>query len=418
MDYFEFRDDVLCCDGLSVKEIAAKVGTPFYLYSGRTLLRHCTNIHSAFKRLDHLTCYSLKANSNLAILGMFAAQGIGADIVSGGELFRARKAGFPAAKIVYSGIGKTESEIRYALSEGILCFNVESIPELEAMDRIAGDMGKVAPVAFRVNPDVDPKTHPYISTGLNENKFGIPISGALDAYMMADDMKNVRIIGIDAHIGSQITSVGPFVESAEKLVAFVERLHSRNIKLENVDIGGGLGIRYSDEDPPSPEEWVGAISPILERSGCRVIFEPGRSMVGNAGILVTAVLYTKKTPSKTFVIVDAGMNDLIRPAFYGSHHEILSVEGKGGTPEIVDVVGPICESGDFLAKGREIPLPQSGGLLAVMSAGAYGFTMSSNYNSRPRCAEVLVREGQAEVVRERESYSDLIVGESSRGRVL
>jgi len=253
MHYFEYKDGTLCCDGLSVREIAAKVGTPFYLYSGRTLLRHCTNIHRAFGDLGHLTCYSLKANSNLAILGMFAGQGIGADIVSGGELFRARMAGFPPDRIVYSGVGKTEGEIRYALSEGILCFNVESIPELETIDRVAGDMGVVAPIAFRVNPDVAPGTHPYISTGLKENKFGIPAPDALDAYMMAKGMRNVRVIGIDAHIGSQITEVGPFVESAEKLVAFVEELRSRGIKLENIDIGGGLGIRYSYEVPPSLE---------------------------------------------------------------------------------------------------------------------------------------------------------------------
>lgn len=411
MHFFEYKDKILCCDDMGIERIAEKVGTPFYLYSYKTLVRHIHNIDGAFKQKDHLTCYSVKANSNLALLNILAKEGIGADVTSGGELFRSLKADFPPEKIVYSGVGKTDAEIRYALEAGILCFNVESIPELKEIDRLAGEMNRKVPLAFRVNPDVDPKTHPYISTGLKKNKFGISHSRALESYQIAANLKNVRIIGIDAHIGSQITEVGPFIESAKRLVDLVNLLKENGIYLAHIDIGGGLGIRYGQEEPPEPPEWAKAIETILAETGCRIIIEPGRSVVGNAGILVTKVLYVKEAELKTFVIVDAGMNDLIRPSLYDSYHEIRPVIENDGKIVVVDVVGPICESGDFLARDREMPVPKQGDLLAVMSAGAYGMVMSSNYNARPRAAEVLVKNGEAYVVRDRESYEGLISGE-------
>lgn len=411
MHYFEYKDGRLFCEETEITEIAEAVGTPFYLYSYRTLLRHCNNIHRAFGDMEHLTCYSVKANSNLALLNILSGEGIGADIVSGGELFRALRAGFPPSKIVYSGVGKTQPEIEYALREGILAFNVESLPELEAINRIAGKMGKVAPVALRINPDIDPKTHPYIATGLREEKFGIPYLDALESFKLASKMSNLKVVGIDAHIGSQITTIDPFVKSAEKLADLVETLRDNDISIEHVDIGGGLGIRYEDETPPEPSEWAGAIAPVLKKTGCKVIFEPGRSLVGNVGILVTRVLYIKTTPEKLFIIVDAAMNDLIRPSLYGSYHEIRPVIRSDSESVVADVVGPVCESSDFLAKDRAIPLPKEGDLLAVMSAGAYGFTMSSNYNSRPRCPELLVTGSTFKVIRVRETYEDLIRGE-------
>ena len=415
MHFFEYHKGRLLCEETDIAAIAQRVGTPFYLYSQRTLLRHCEHIHRAFGTLEHLTCYSVKANSNLALLHILAQEGIGADVVSGGELFRALKAGFRSEKIVYSGVGKTEPEIEYALREGILLFNVESVPELETIDRIAGQMGRIAPVALRINPDIDPHTHPYIATGLQENKFGIPYSQARESFEIASEMKNLKVIGVDAHIGSQITTLEPFLESAEKLAELVETLRNEHIDIKYIDIGGGLGIRYEDETPPEPSEWAGAIAPVLAKTGCKIIFEPGRSLVGNAGILVTQVLYVKQTPRKLFVIVDAGMNDLVRPSLYGSHHQIEPVIESDSTKAQVDVVGPICESADFLATERLMPLPNPGELLAVMSAGAYGFSMSSNYNSRPRCPEILVNGSRFRVIRERETYQDLVRGESIEG---
>jgi diaminopimelate decarboxylase len=344
-----------------------------------------------------------------------AQEGIGADVVSGGELFRALKAGFPSEKIVYSGVGKTELEIEYALREEILLFNVESVPELETIDRIAEQMGRIAPVALRINPDIDPHTHPYIATGLQENKFGIPYSQARESFKTASEMKNLKVIGVDAHIGSQITTLEPFLESAERLAELVEILRNKHIDIKYIDIGGGLGIKYEDETPPEPSEWAEGIAPVLAKTGCKIIFEPGRSLVGNAGILVTQVIYVKQTPLKLFVIVDAGMNDLIRPSLYGSHHQIEPVIESDSTKVQVDVVGPICESADFLATERLMPLPNPGELLAVMSAGAYGFSMSSNYNSRPRCPEILVNGSRFRIIRERETYQDLVRGESIEG---
>jgi len=415
MHFFQYYNGKLFCEETDIAAVAEKVGTPFYLYSERTLLRHCDRIHRAFGSLEHLTCYSVKANSNLALLHILAQEGIGADVVSGGELFRALKAGFSAQRIVYSGVGKTESEIEYALREGILLFNIESIPELETVDHIAGQIGRVAPVALRINPDIDPETHPYIATGLQENKFGIPYSQAQKSFEIAAGMENLKVLGIDAHIGSQITTLAPFLDSAQRLAELVKIIRSKNINIRYIDIGGGLGIRYEDETPPEPREWAEAIAPVLAETGCKIIFEPGRSLVGNAGILVTRVLYIKQTPRKLFVIVDAGMNDLIRPTLYGSHHQIKPVTESSSARVKVDVVGPICESGDFLAKERLMPLPKPGELLAVMSAGAYGFSMSSNYNSRPRCPEVLVSGSQFRVIRRRETYEDLVRGEFIEG---
>ncbi|HID09815.1 MAG TPA: diaminopimelate decarboxylase [Candidatus Latescibacteria bacterium] len=411
MHFFNYRGDVLFAEEVDLRALVEAVGTPTYVYSYRTLKRHCTALHRAFGDRPHLTCYAVKANGNLALLRTLAREGIGADIVSGGELFRARAAGFPGERIVYSGVGKTEAEMRYALEEGVMCFNVESLPELEILDRVAGDMGEVAPVALRVNPDVDPRTHPHIVTGLKENKFGIAYEDALDAYRMAASLPNIKVIGVDAHIGSQITSVEPFVESVRRLAELVERLGHEGMVLEHIDIGGGLGIRYRDESPPEPEEWVEAILPVLEPTGLKVIFEPGRSLVGNAGILLTKVLYVKETSYKNFVVVDAAMTDLIRPALYGAYHEVLPVERRGEGEMVADIVGPVCESGDFLAKDRSIERPRQGDILAVMSAGAYGFVMSSNYNARPRPAEVFVKGNRFQVVRERESYGDLVRGE-------
>ena len=411
MHYFQYRNHVLYGDDVDIREIAEEVGTPFYLYSYRTLLRHCTNLHRAFGDTPHLTCYSMKANGNLAILSLLAREGIGVDIVSGGELYRALEAGFPPERIVYAGVGKTDAEIRYALEEGVLAFNVESLPELEVINEIAGQMGKIAPVGLRINPDVDAKTHPYISTGLRENKFGISSARALESFKRAAEMRHLEVIGIAVHIGSQITAVAPVVESAEKLALMVASLKCEGITLQYIDLGGGLGIHYHEEVPPEPSEWVEAVLPELKSSGLKVIFEPGRALVGNAGILVVRVLYVKEAEHKTFVITDGGMNDLIRPALYEAYHEIWPVERTDAEPIVADVVGPICESTDFFAENREIPKPRRGDLLAVMSAGAYSFSMSSNYNARPRAAEVMARNDQFTVIRERECYEDLIRGE-------
>jgi len=362
--------------------------------------------------MPHLTCYSVKANANLAILGLFAALGGGADIVSGGELFRARQAGIPANRIVYSGVGKTQAEIDYALRENILMFNIESAQELETINHRAAILDTKARISLRVNPDVDPKTHPYISTGLKKNKFGIDIDEALKAYERARDLKHIEITGIDCHIGSQLTDVAPFVEALKRLKLLVGRLQQIGIRVEYVDLGGGLGIPYNDEAPPHPREYAKAVVEELGDLPCTLILEPGRVIVGNAGILLTQVLYTKKTPSKEFIIVDAGMNDLVRPSFYGSYHNIQPIDQKQRESRIFDVVGPICESSDFIARDRNLPAMQPGEFLAVMSAGAYGFVMSSNYNSRVRAAEVLVKGDQFYVTRERESWKDLIRGES------
>ena len=411
MHFFEYKNHQLHCEGIPIQKIAEEVGTPFYLYSYHTLVRHFTIFDEAFKGMPHLICYSAKANSNLAFLRLFVNLGGGVDVVSGGELYRAVKGGADPKKIVFSGVGKREDEIEYALKTGILMFNVESSQELQVINEVAGRIGKKATIAIRVNPDIDPKTHPYISTGLKQNKFGIDILRAPMAYRLASQMDNLKIVGIDCHIGSQLVEVEPLVEALRKLKQLVENLRKEGMEIQYLDLGGGLGITYEDEEPPHPTEYASTILEEIRGFGCTLILEPGRVIVGNAGVLVSRVLYTKENEEKRFVIVDAGMNDLVRPSYYGSYHQILPVKEETREEIVADVVGPICESSDFLAKGRKIPNLQSGELIAVMSAGAYGFSMSTNYNSRPRIAEVLVRDDQMFVIRQRENYEDLIRGE-------
>ncbi len=418
MNDFQFRQDRLFCEETPVETIAEAVGTPFYLYSYRTLTRHFQVFDEAFAGVPHLICYAVKANSNIALLGIFARAGGGADIVSGGELYRAVKAGIPPAKIVYSGVGKRIDEIEYALREGILMFNVESPQELELIDETAARIGKRAGIALRVNPDVDPETHPHISTGLKENKFGIDVPRSLEAYRRAKRLSSLDIKGVSCHIGSQVTKISPFVEALERIKRLIVLLREEGIAIGYLDLGGGLGITYDRETPPHPTEYARALLEASREMDCTFIFEPGRVIVGNAGILVTRVLYTKETEDKRFLIVDAGMNDLVRPSLYQAYHQLLPVVGEGREERVYDVVGPICESGDYLAKGRSLPDMKRGELLAVMSAGAYGFAMASNYNSRPRVPEVLVRGSEYAVIRKREQYEDLITGETIPERLI
>ena len=410
MHHFHYKDDTLHCEEIAVPEVAGAVGTPLYLYSAATLTQHFAAFDAAFGGIPHLTCFAVKSCSNIAILRLFASLGGGADIVSGGELFRALTAGVDPQKIVYSGVGKSKEEIRYALTSGILMLNVESEQELTAIQGVAAELGMKAPVSFRINPDVDPKTHAYISTGLAKNKFGIPIDDALRVYQSASRLPNIDIKGVSCHIGSQLTQVAPFVESLAKVKTFVGRLSEAGITITHLDLGGGLGIRYNQEEPPLPAEYGRAIQQELGGLACTLILEPGRVIVGNSGILVTRVLYTKEGKKK-FLIVDAGMNDLARPSLYDAYHAIEPVIDPACRREVADVVGPICETGDFLCREREVPAATAGDLLAVMSAGAYGFSMSSNYNSRPRVAEVLVHGDRFHVIRERETRESLIAGE-------
>ncbi len=410
MNEFHYRNGQLYAEDCAVSDIVKTVGTPVYIYSEKTLERHFRVFDEALRGMTHLICFSVKSNSNLAILRLFARWGGGADIVSGGELFRCLQAGMDPGRIVFSGVGKTEREIAEALEAGIMMFNVESEMELREIARVARSMGKIAPVAIRVNPDIDPRTHPYISTGLKKNKFGIDVPRALLLYREAASMDAVEIKGIDCHIGSQLTKISPFEETVLKLREMIESLEGSGISIQWLDLGGGLGIVYQDEDPPSPAEYARVVRRAAQGMTQSFIFEPGRVMAGNAGILVTRVLYVKQGTEKRFIIVDAGMNDMIRPSLYGAYQAIQPVREGMGTIR-ADVVGPICESGDFLAKDREVPDAKPGELLSVMSAGAYGFTMSSNYNSRPRPAEVLVRGDRFAVIRRRETYEDLIRGE-------
>jgi len=412
MHHFLYRNDELYCEDVPIKEIAREVGTPVYIYSAGTLYHHARVYEQAFSRMDHLSCYAVKANSNLAVIRLFARHGMGADVVSGGELFRATKAGVPSDRIVFAGVGKTREELGYALRKDILMFNCESSAELALLDQMARESGRRARVALRVNPDIDAATHPYISTGLKKSKFGLAMDLAFQEYQKATKMAGIEVVGMHSHIGSQMTEIGPFKAALERISVLVKRLAEEGIEIRSLDIGGGLGIRYREEEPPSPEEWARTLLPVAEDLGCRIISEPGRVLVGNAGILLTRVLYVKSTTEKRFAIVDAGMNDLIRPSLYQSYHDIQFVEQRKGETESVDVVGPICESGDFLARDRRMRVPEADELLAVMSAGAYGFAMSSNYNARPRAAEVLVEGGSFRVVRQRETYEDLIRGET------
>lgn len=411
MHFFTYKNNELYAEDVPIKELVKEFGTPLYIYSYGTLIRHVRAYEEAFCEVPHIICYAVKANSNLAILNLFAQLGVGADIVSGGELFKALKAGIKPYKIVFAGVGKTAEEIEYALKNDILMFNVESEAELYKIDEIAKKLKKKARVALRVNPDIDPKTHKYIATGLKTTKFGIPIEKALECYKVAKSLKNIKIIGIHKHIGSQITETDAYVEAVKKILKLYEKLIKEDLDIEYIDIGGGLGITYKDEQPPHPKDLADALIPLIKSKKGKLIVEPGRSIVGNAGILVTKVLYFKKTDTKNFFIVDAGMNDLIRPTLYGSYHEILPVTPKERQKIIVDVVGPICESGDFLAKDRQMEKVSPGEYLAVMSAGAYGFSMASNYNSRPKAAEVLVKGDKYALIRKRESYKDLIRNE-------
>ena len=408
MHHFHYKNNKLYAEGVPLTEIAEAVGTPCYIYSQATLTHHFKVFDNAFSDVPHLTCYSVKANSNIALLKLFASLGGGVDVVSGGELFRALKADVSPKKIVFSGVGKTEDEIKMALEADILMFNVESEAELETIHEIASRLGKIAPIALRVNPDIDPKTHPYISTGLKKSKFGIDIKIAEQLYLKANHMPHIRVIGIDCHIGSQLTLLSPFLDALERIKLLYQKLEAQGLKLQYLDLGGGLGIPYGEEIPPHPTEYAQAIKAAAQDLNCTLIFEPGRVIVGNAGILLTKVLYSKQGKGKTFIIVDAAMNDLIRPSLYHAHHEIKPVEKMERPLVVADVVGPICETGDFFAQGRKMPLVQSGDLLAIMSAGAYGFVMSSNYNSRPRVAEVLVNGDRYQVIRKRECYEDLI----------
>ena len=411
MDFFHYDSDELFCEEERVADIAQEIGTPFYLYSHRTIVDHYRKIDYALESIDHLICFSMKSNSNLAVGKTLANEGAGADVVSGGELYRALKAGFRPGDIVFAGVGKTEAEIEFAIESGIMMFNAESMAEIGAIDRVAGRSGKKARVALRVNPDVDAGTHKHITTGKKENKFGLDIDSAVDFYTYAASMPNLEVIGVHAHIGSQIVSTSPYEESIGKLAVLIDALDREGINIKILNIGGGLGIIYNEEKPSTAQQFAEAILPLVRPMGRKLVLEPGRFIVGNAGILVTRVTYVKHHGSKIFIIVDAGMNDLIRPALYSSYHSIRPVKANDSEEIVADIVGPICESADCFAKDRAIPSVREGDLLAIFSAGAYGFVMSSNYNSRPRVAEVMVIDGKHFVVRERETYDDLIKGE-------
>jgi len=412
MHHFKYKNNDLFCEDVSIATLAEEVGTPFYLYSYATLKRHFRAFNAAFEGANRLICYSAKANTNLAVLRLFANLGCGLDIVSGGELYRGIAAGFSPNKIVYSGVGKRIDEIDDSLEAEILMFNVESLIELKLINERAGRLKKRARVAIRVNPDVDPQTHPYISTGLKKNKFGVDTEAALEGYKIASKLESVEIVGIGCHIGSQITETAPFDEAIKSLKVLIYELKGMGIDIKYLDMGGGLGITYEAETPPSLNRYARAILAGLDDPGLHLILEPGRVLVGNAGILVTRVLYRKSGRVKDFVIVDAGMNDLLRPTLYNAYHTIEPVVRTEDRLIVADVVGPICESGDFLALERSLANVKSGDLLAVMSTGAYGYVMSSNYCSRPRVAEVMVKDDQFYIVKARERYQDLIKGES------
>jgi diaminopimelate decarboxylase len=408
MNYFNFRDNQLYAEEVPVADLANRFGTPLYIYSARTLRRHFRVMDEAFKGVDHLICFAMKALSNLSILKLYGGMGAGFDIVSVGELKRCMMAGADAGKIVFSGVGKTDEEIEAALKARILMINVESRPELHRVSAIAKRMQVSAPVSLRVNPDLDPGTHPHISTGHRDSKFGIPLSQVREYYAEARDLPNLDLAGLSTHIGSQITETEPFAEEGRKVAQIVADLRADGIALRNLDLGGGLGIPYQ-EQPPPPSAYAEALMGPLRKLGMRIIIEPGRVLVGNAGIFVTRVLYVKETDVKRFVIIDGAMNDLIRPVLYEAYHEIQPVIRRDKAKLIVgDVVGPVCESGDFLARERELPEVDSGDLLAVMSAGAYGFVMASNYNSRPCAAELLINGAEVHVIRERDTFEDII----------
>jgi diaminopimelate decarboxylase len=410
-DYFHYQNDTLYAEQVSLAGVAARFGTPCYVYSRAALTDNLRQFTNALQGREHLICYAVKANSNLAILNIFARLGAGFDIVSGGELQRVLAAGGDAHKVVFSGVGKTVAEMRMALDAGILCFNVESAAELERLNEVSAGMGKIAAISLRVNPDVDAKTHPYISTGLKQNKFGVAYGDALALYRKARSLPHLRITGMDCHIGSQLTETSPFIAAAEKVLALVDALSGEGIHLEHLDLGGGLGIRYNDEAPPAIGEYVAALLAALRGRSEKLILEPGRVLVGNAGVLLTRVEYLKHGEEKNFAVVDAAMNDLMRPALYDAWHDILPVMRENHVEQRYEVVGPVCETGDFIGHARDLRIaPRS--LLAVLSTGAYGMSMSSNYNTRPRAAEVIVDGSVVHLVRERETLSQLYAGEN------
>jgi diaminopimelate decarboxylase len=408
---FTFKNNMLHAENVALPAIAEAVATPCYVYSKSALTHAFENFSAGFKHADHLVCFAVKSNPSLAILNLFAKLGAGFDIVSGGELARVIAAGGDPAKVVFSGVGKTADEMRAALEAGILCFNVESASELARLNDIAGYMGKVAPVSLRVNPNVDAKTHPYISTGLKNNKFGVAYEDALDIYLQAAAMPNIAIHGVDCHIGSQITELSPFLDAFDRVLALVDALEKNDIHIQHIDLGGGIGICYSDETPPDFSAYAKAMLDKLGKRPVKLVFEPGRALVGNAGVLVTKVEYLKHTETKNFAIVDAAMNDLMRPALYDAYHAIEAVRPSLANTTNYEIVGPVCESGDFLGHDRELALAE-GDLLAIMSAGAYGMSMASNYNTRPRAAEVMVDGDKFTVIRQREKVQDLFALES------
>ena len=412
MHYFGYRNNELFCEDVKVADIVKEVGTPAYIYSKRTAMEHFTKLDKAFDSVDHIICYSIKANSNMALCSSLAKAGCGADIVSGGELYRTLKAGFDPKKIVFAGVGKTREEIKYALDTNIYMFNVESFPEAELINQEAIKQNKKAKVSIRVNPDVNAQTHKYITTGKKENKFGINFHEAPDFYLKLMTLPGLDVVGIHLHIGSQILTPQPYIDSIRRGTSLVRKLKELKIQLSVMNIGGGLGIVYKDEQPMMASEFADAIIPIIKEMDCRIIMEPGRNIVGNAGILVTKVTYMKQTPVKNFVIIDAAMNDLIRPCLYDAYHEIQTLTKDPTRQEtMVDVVGPICESSDFFAKERMLQEVKTDEYIAVMSAGAYGYVMSSNYNSRPRAVEVLVDGNTWKIAKKRETWDDLIAGE-------
>lgn len=412
MEAFTYRNGRLYAEDIPLSEIARQFGTPCYVYSGKAIEEAWRDFAQAFGHYPHLICYAVKANSNLAILNLLARLGSGFDIVSVGELERVLRAGGDPARVVFAGVGKRIDEMQRALETGIRCFNIESAAELERLNQVAAKMGLSAPVSIRVNPDVDAKTHPYISTGLNQNKFGIAMHDALDIYIQAARMEHIEIRGVSCHIGSQLTSMEPLLNALDRLLGLVDTLERKDIGIEHLDIGGGLGIRYRDETPPSPSAYARAIMARLQDRPYEIIVEPGRAIVGNSGVLLTRIEYLKHTGRREFAIVDAAMNDLLRPALYNSWQDIVPVEPRlAGKPRVYEVVGPICESGDFLGRERMLCV-EAGDLLAIRSAGAYGFSMSSTYNSRPRAAEVMIVGDQAYLIRERDSVHDLMAGEA------
>lgn len=407
MNYFDYKNDELWCEEVPLTRIAREVGTPVYVYSQRTLERHVRVFKDAFSSLPHLICYAIKANSNLTLLKRFSTWGVNFEAVSGGELFRAIEAGADPSRIIFSGVGKKREEIQYALEKEVLFLNVESLAEFDMIATVAADIGRRAPIVFRTNPDVDAQTHPYISTGLQEHKFGISLSEAEELCRQSRKIKEIVVVGVGCHIGSQIIELGPFEQALDSITNFTTGLIDDGFELKYLDFGGGLGIPYEGEEPPSPHEYADAVIGSVGKLGLTLVLEPGRVLVGNAGVLLCQTLLKKKQREKQFVVVDAGMNDLIRPALYGSFHQLKPVRARPGY-EVVDVVGPICESSDFIAQDRNLSRVDTGDLIAVMSAGAYGFSLSSNYNSRPRAAEVLVDGDTFTVIRRRETYEDLI----------